>query len=501
MNYIPWKTLKTYGAMLLAWIVLVGWLSYLLYTRAQISRQNDEASVREWLDETRVFRKTLLEMIEDYITKLDNPDNENLVPLETKAEEIRAQLRSLTFPLQTLANQLPLFPDVERIEIRFPNNPEVNPITWETLDRKPQILQNTLRTLQYEPITGRAIIYCRYHLHAFNRTQRDEREQQLVFRIIGGVVIIGSLLALLAASSLLRRERNRELARLRAERALEHKENEVLNEKLRAEEAERTALEMKSQLFAGIGIMAGSYAHNIKNLLVRPNDLIHRCLEQDGLNSEQLSMMHEVRSTLGTVTERLQEILKTVRRDPTQTAMSPLDLNHLVNDMTKTWSQLCTEKWKLNLQTDLWSEPLIIDADLSHLQQALENLLFNARDATFEMRNHVRDEARNAEPALRKQALIDAAGWRGLVIIRTYREDSQVLLDIQDNGIGMTDEVRERCVETHFTTKRNNALYEGYNAGMGLGLSFVMAVLEHHGAKLEIYSTHLKGTTFRVRFL
>jgi signal transduction histidine kinase len=63
----------------------------------------------------------------------------------------------------------------------------------------------------------------------------------------------------------------------------------------------------------------------------------------------------------------------------------------------------------------------------------------------------------------------------------------------------MTDEVRMNCLNTHFTTKRDNALYEGYSAGMGLGLSFVAVVLEHHGATLEIESTRLRGTTFRIR--
>ena len=60
--------------------------------------------------------------------------------------------------------------------------------------------------------------------------------------------------------------------------------------------------------------------------------------------------------------------------------------------------------------------------------------------------------------------------------------------------------VRERCLETHFTTKRDNALYEGYNAGMGLGLSFVAVVLEHHQAVLTIESEPLSGTTFVIRF-
>jgi signal transduction histidine kinase len=146
---------------------------------------------------------------------------------------------------------------------------------------------------------------------------------------------------------------------------------------------------------------------------------------------------------------------------------------------------------------------LWIAGDLSHLQQAVENLLFNARDATFEMRNYLRDEARRAEDldgVGRRQALIAAASWRGRVVLRGWREGNQVILEVSDNGIGMTEEVRRRCTETHFTTKRDNALYEGHNTGMGLGLSFVVAILEHHRATLEIESEPLRGTTFRARF-
>ena len=63
---------------------------------------------------------------------------------------------------------------------------------------------------------------------------------------------------------------------------------------------------------------------------------------------------------------------------------------------------------------------------------------------------------------------------------------------MQDNGIGMTEEVRRRCTETHFSTKRDNAIYEGNSTGMGLGLSFVVAILEHHQATLEIESEPLR---------
>jgi len=64
----------------------------------------------------------------------------------------------------------------------------------------------------------------------------------------------------------------------------------------------------------------------------------------------------------------------------------------------------------------------------------------------------------------------------------------------------MTPDTRDHCTEANFSTKRNNALYAGLSAGMGLGLSFVQMILEHHGAKLEIESAPLKGAVFRVRF-
>ncbi len=76
------------------------------------------------------------------------------------------------------------------------------------------------------------------------------------------------------------RERQRLLARqkedqterllLQAERRHAETERQLLEQRLATQAAERQALELKSQMWASIGIMAGSYAHNIKNLLVRP---------------------------------------------------------------------------------------------------------------------------------------------------------------------------------------------------------------------------------------
>ena len=45
------------------------------------------------------------------------------------------------------------------------------------------------------------------------------------------------------------------------------------------------------------------------------------------------------------------------------------------------------------------------------------------------------------DPQQRREALISAAAWRGSVILRTRRQGQQAILEVQDNGIGMTEDV------------------------------------------------------------
>ncbi len=511
----------------LFWLSLVGGAAYLLYERSTWAEKYDRHAMEEWVKELRPFRKNLTELIEEFLAN----------PTQEKRNEIEDQLRSMAEPVRTYPGMLPLFPELYRIQIRFPQG-DHSDISWVSPVPLPQSQGAKLEIgsevlLQIKHGAGEGVVAaevrCDYRLHAYSRVELIERRRQRMVLGIGIVVLLGITLAALSVWLFLRRERLRQISQLEAARALEAAKNDVLAEQLRAEqaksdqeelerqlleeklkvaeqetrasEAEKTSLQMRSELFAGIGIMAGSYAHNIKNLLVRPNDLLTRCLEVNGLPAEQTVMIEEVRSTLGTVTERLQQILKTVRRDPSRSEMTHLNLSALLQDTEHTWSLMGREKWKLNFHLELPAEPVWIRGDHSHLQQAIENLLFNARDASFEMRNHVRDTARAAtDPARRKHSLIEAAAWRGQVTLRLYRDASQAVLEVRDNGIGMTPEVREQCMQTHFSTKRDNAIFEGFSAGMGLGLSFVVVVLEHHQATMEIESEPLKGALFRIRF-
>ena len=520
-----WKYLRALAAPVLLWALFVVFLVQPLQTWLEGDRYYDEAAMREWIEETRAFHETLPDMVRDYFKSQDqapDPDPGTNFELSEKGERIFEHLKALGNATKMYDGQLPLFPRIYSFTLTLEGRTGSPPrtIVWDSdISRH----SGQYRELNYN-IDDRAVLTIQYQLHAYNKLQRIEQLGAQRLRWVGVLAIAGTIVAGLWFALVQHRERERdrqrtlveqqidqaerlrlaeELRRSDAEQRQEEAERKLLEQRLATQAAEQQALELKSQLYASIGIMAGSYAHNIKNLLVRPNDLLRRCLEGDGLPHDKEHMLHEVRQTLGTVTERLQQILRTVRRDPSRAEMSRLDLNDLVRELHATWKELARDKWKLQLSIELSQEPLWIEGDVSHLQQAVENLLFNARDATFEMRNRLRDEARrkdDLEPPERRQALIAAAGWLGTVNLRTRHQGDRAILEIQDNGIGMTEEVRRRCTETHFSTKRDNAIYEGNSTGMGLGLSFVTVILAHHHAQLEILSEPMQGALMRVTF-
>lgn len=558
-----WNYLGPIAALLLlVTLVLTLWepISYWL----QGEERYDREAIEEWIQESRI-RNSLSEIVNEYLQAVSTyrslamslPANKRSDKLVLAKREVinshntlQLFLKSLGEPMTKMyRSQLTLFPVIYQFRVRFseeliakmtikgdsdkipPNRKHVllvalQPIVWDSeIPRREGQVRRLPREISLDD--RGAYLQVEYNLHVFASQKFNERQESArQLRLSGLATIVATLLLLwIYVAQGRERERQEQLnkaERLRLEEEIRRQDAEKLHQ-----EAERANLELKSQLWANIGIMAGSYAHNIKNLLVRPNDLLARCLETSSLPQSQGQMLLEVRSTLGTVTERLQQILQTVRRDPTSAERVRLDINTLLLEIRDTWSELADEKWKLTLELDLSKEPLWIEGDASHLQQAFENLLFNARDATFEMRNFLRKEARakpdrsahtgkksavtngtenlnSVEQILnspdKQKALIAAASWRGRICLRTRREGDVALVEIQDNGIGMTEEVRQQCTQTHFSTKRNNALFTGMSAGMGLGLSFVLVILEHHQARLNIESKPLEGANFVIHF-
>jgi CheY-like chemotaxis protein/anti-sigma regulatory factor (Ser/Thr protein kinase) len=99
----------------------------------------------------------------------------------------------------------------------------------------------------------------------------------------------------------------------------------------------------------------------------------------------------------------------------------------------------------------------------AEVRDALTNLLFNA---------------------------VDAMPQGGAITVRTRREGEEIVLAVEDTGVGMSDEVRERCLEPFFSTKGLH--------GTGLGLSMVHGIVERNRGRMTIDSQLGRGTTIRL---
>jgi len=89
---------------------------------------------------------------------------------------------------------------------------------------------------------------------------------------------------------------------------------------------------------------------------------------------------------------------------------------------------------------------------------------------------------------------IDAATMRedknGEVIIRTYKEDDNLVYEVKDNGVGIDSEVIQNIFTTFFTTKGNK--------GTGLGLLTTNKIVKEHYGKIDVKSDLGVGSTFRI---
>lgn len=79
----------------------------------------------------------------------------------------------------------------------------------------------------------------------------------------------------------------------------------------------------------------------------------------------------------------------------------------------------------------------------------------------------------------------------GEITIRTSSVDSKILLEIEDNGCGMPEDVKAKIFDPFFTTKP-------VNVGTGLGLSISYGIIEKQGGSIEVESEQDKGTCFKI---
>jgi PAS domain S-box-containing protein len=230
---------------------------------------------------------------------------------------------------------------------------------------------------------------------------------------------------------------------------------------------------MQQERLRALGQIATGIAHDINNALSPAALYTQSLLAHEG------SLSKRSREHLAVIQRAIEDVAQTVQRmrafylpRGAELTLAPIDVNQLlaqVVDLTRArWSNMAQEKGIVvevipELAPDL---PKVLGAE-SEVRDALTNLVLNA---------------------------VDALPEGGVIRLRTRAEerDGHVIVEIQDNGVGMSETTRNRCLEPFYTTKGER--------GTGLGLPMVFGMLQRHGGELEIDSELGKGTTMRLIF-
>jgi len=78
------------------------------------------------------------------------------------------------------------------------------------------------------------------------------------------------------------------------------------------------------------------------------------------------------------------------------------------------------------------------------------------------------------------------------LMVRTFRKDNTVTIEIEDTGPGIPDEIKDKILQPFFTTKKGTQ-------GTGLGLSITNDIIKAHGGQLSISSSPGDGSTFTIQ--
>jgi signal transduction histidine kinase len=162
--------------------------------------------------------------------------------------------------------------------------------------------------------------------------------------------------------------------------------------------------------------------------------------------------------------------------------MEPTDLNALLKEYVNlSFHGMRAGKNPINVDIDLQLDEEIGKVNLisEDFSRVIVNLCNNAFDACAE----------RSRSAMRQKANGESDGYIPKLTIRTKSDKNQVTIEVEDNGPGIPDDIKDKILQPFFTTKKGTE-------GTGLGLSITNDIVKAHGGKLEIESSPSEGSTF-----
>jgi signal transduction histidine kinase len=269
---------------------------------------------------------------------------------------------------------------------------------------------------------------------------------------------------------------------------------------------------VQQEKLASLGQLTAGIAHEIKNPLNFVNnfsevstELIQEAREEikeinskfNIQNLELSDLLDDIEANLKTIHKhgsRADSIVKSMLEHSRGGSgkMEPTNLNDLVKEFTNlSFHGMRAGKDPINVDMefdldDSIGEVMLIGEDFSRV---ILNLCNNGFDA---MREKLTGDGRptTEEKLLNSEyGIQDSEEYRPKLTVRTMQSDTNVAIEIEDNGPGIPEETKDKIMQPFFTTKKGTQ-------GTGLGLSITNDIIKAHGGSLDVHSIASRGSKF-----
>jgi signal transduction histidine kinase len=252
--------------------------------------------------------------------------------------------------------------------------------------------------------------------------------------------------------------------RLLAEKKSEDYQEELQQRVAELDNANKKLVEVKGgEKFAATGRIARTIAHEVRNPLTNINLAVSQIKEDlPELNETNIMLFDMVTRNSERINLLISDLLNATRFE--ELKYDSVSINTLLNqalEMVKDRVELTQIKVEKKYSSDICN----IQADDAKIKIAFVNIMVNAIEAM--------------EPS------------KGILKITTRGEADKCVVEITDNGSGMTEEQLTRLFEPYYTTK---------SSGNGLGLTNTHNIVLNHGGSIYLTSSPGKGSTFTLKF-
>jgi two-component system, NtrC family, sensor kinase len=226
-----------------------------------------------------------------------------------------------------------------------------------------------------------------------------------------------------------------------------------------------TRLEEQSQQrekLSSIGLLAAGVAHEVNTPLTGVSSYTQMLLGMLPETDPKHALLQKVRRQADRASNIVNNLLN-FSRTGSATEFAEIDVHRVLDD-TLQLLEPQLRRSQIEIEREYADDLPQVYANAGKLQQVFTNLLLNARDAIPE---------------------------GGRIILKTSLADTDVQIEVIDNGIGIAPENIAKIYDPFFTTK-------GVGRGTGLGLAVTYGIVQEHDGHIAVQSAPGRGTTFRI---